>query len=220
MENTRAKLARWLGVRAARQIGGGDFIPLSPHRQASVLRQGLKAHPQMKIDGAEKAASREAIALVRQDYLPGLSLGVSYGYRKNPDDVRIHRPDFLTGTVKLSLPFFPKNRQDKRLYAAEQKLTATREKTQTDLKALREQLSKRLIDETKSRERSRLYRDTLIPEAKQYAASTLIAYQNNQSDFINVAESHIRWLAVELQALKEQLNHHQANININYLQGK
>jgi hypothetical protein len=65
----------------------------------------------------------------------------------------------------------------------------------------------------------KIYRNTLIPEAKQYAKSTLIAYQNNQSDFINVAQSHIRQLNIELAEVQETIAFKKVHINLLYLQG-
>ena len=130
-----------------------------------------------------------------------------------------NRPDFLTGTVSVSMPLFPKNRQDKKLLSATKQLSSLKEKFQLDYKEMTKQFDISLVDYKKINQRVQLYRSTLVPEAKQYADSTLVAYQNNRSDFINVAQSHIRWLNIELAEVQETVAFKKAYINLLYLQG-
>lgn len=219
-DDTRVRLARWIGSKAAHDAHVEQFYPASKPVSRSILKQSLLHHPKIRIDNANIAGAKSDIELAKQDYLPGFSAGIVYGYRKNPGNPNINRPDFLSGTLKVSLPLFPKNRQSQRLHAKQQSLLSVQERFDADRKALIESLDSNFVTYNKTKKKLKMYRRALLPEVKQYAESTVLAYQNNRSDFINVAQSHIRWLSLELEQLKEYLNNYQSKINLLYLQGK
>ncbi len=56
------------------------------------------------------------------------------------------------------------------------------------------------------------------PESKQYAKSTLTAYENRQLDFPTVARAHDREIMVSLQKLRLQTNLYQARAHLLYLE--
>lgn len=62
------------------------------------------------------------------------------------------------------------------------------------------------------------YRDRMHPESKQYAKSTLTAYENRQLDFPTVARAHDREIMVSLQKLRLQTNLYQARAHLLYLE--
>lgn len=219
-ENTQVELARWIGEGLSKQVSV-DRLPVWMKRaQLRRLQSYIPAHPILKIDQDSIRAEESQVQLAKQDYLPGFSVGVSYGYRQGSGILGMKKPDFLSGAVQVSLPLFPKNRQDKKLLSSQKNLSAAKEKLHADFKALNKLLSASVVDFHKTQQRISLYKKHLLPEAKQYANSTLIAYQNAQSDFINVAQSHVRWLNIELGLVKEQIKNRQAQINILYVQGK
>jgi len=218
-ENTQAQLARWIGDDAPRRISQISDASLKKPASSKYLKKNLINHPFMTIDKAEIAAAKANVNLAKEDYKPGFSAGVAYGYRQGVNIDGRKRPDFLTGIVNVSMPIFPKNRQDKKLISSEQLVSSAIEKYHMDYKVLSRQLSMSLIDFQKLKQRVRLYQTTLISEAHQYADSTLLAYQNFKSDFINVAQSHIRLLDLQLAELKEQVSLKQIQANLLYFQG-
>ena len=219
IETTQASLARWIGEAAARNASVLNKDKLNRLARFGGIKKNLVNHPFLNIDKANIAEAKAKIEIARQDYKPGFSAGVAYGYRQGRNMDGSNRPDFLTGTVSVSMPLFPKNRQDKKLLSATKQLSSLKEKFQLDYKEMTKQFDISLVDYKKINQRVQLYRSTLVPEAKQYADSTLVAYQNNRSDFINVAQSHIRWLNIELAEVQETVAFKKAYINLLYLQG-
>lgn len=219
IDTTRASLARWIGDKAARRASATRQDKLNRLARFDWLKKNLVNHPILNIDKANIAEAKAKINIAHQDYKPGFSAGVAYGYRQGRNMDGSKRPDFVTGTLSVSMPLFPKNRQDKKLLSATKQMSSLKEKFQLDYKEMTKQLHVSLIDYKKTNQRVQLYRRTLIPEAKQYADSTLLAYQNNRSDFINVAQSHIRWLNIELAEVQETVTFKKTYINLLYLQG-
>ena len=143
-----------------------------------------------------------------------------YGYRqaRNPDGSKL--PDMLTAQVGMDLPIFPKNRQDRTLNASINNLSAAQEDQISHYRQLREALMTQLANWEQQQKSALLYRQQLIPEAKQYAEATMIAYQNTQTDFPTLARAYIRELNTELSGLKATVNQEIARVNLLYLQGK
>lgn len=221
IETTQAELARWIGKEATRRLNAASLATKGQPESKDRLQEKLACHPILKAERADIAAARDKIQLSRQDYLPGFNAGLAYGFRQGRENITGRkRPDFLTGVLTFSVPLFPESRQDKKLLATHKELCALIEKHHASYKELYKQLTKNWIDYQKSEKKLMLYKNKLLPEAKQYASSTLIAYQNNQSDYINVAQSHIYLLNLQLSALKEEINQSQAQINLLYLQGR
>jgi outer membrane protein TolC len=219
IDTTRASLARWIGEKAAIKASTLRKDKLNQLARFDWLKKNLVNHPFLKIDKANIAEAKAKIEIACQDYKPGFSAGIAYGYRQGRNLNGTNRPDFFTGTLSVSMPLFPKNRQDKRLLSATKKMSSLKEKFQLDYKEMKKQLDINLIDYKKINQRVQLYRSTLVSEARQYADSTLLAYQNNRSDFINVAQSHIRWLNIELAEVQETVAFKKTYINLLYLQG-
>lgn len=219
-ENTRVELARWVGDSVSRQISVNKLPMWVSRAKLRHLSKYISAHPILKVDRENIRANESQVQITKQDYLPGFSVGVSYGYRQGTGILGMKKPDFLSSAVQVSLPLFPKNRQDKKLLSSQKNLSSAKEKLHANYKELKKLLSTSVVDFNKTQEKIALYKKSLLPEAKQYANSTLIAYQNARSDFINVAQSHVRWLNIELGLVREQIKNRQAQINILYVQGK
>ena len=220
IDDTRVNLARWIGQKAAYRASASLVMDNKKVVLSKVPKKILLGHPVIKADNSDINSAISSIAISKQDYLPGFSLGAAYGVRSGRNINGNKRPDFLTGQVKISLPLFPKDRQDKKLLASQRELSSLKAKRYADLKGLNRVLGTNIVDYKRTREKLSLYSRKLLPEAKQYANSTLIAYQNDKTDFLTVALGYIRWLDIELAEVKEQVSHSKAGINILYLQGR
>lgn len=217
---TDAKLTRWLGDEAISEIRVTTESKLANLLSYKQHKMTLNQHPFLIIDKALVDEAKAKANLVKQDYKPGFSMGVAYGFRQGVNNDNSQRPDFLTANLNVSMPLFVINRQDKTMLASEKKVSSAKEKYQLDYKELLKELSESTINYKKSQQSASLYRKKLLPQARQYAESTLIAYQNNQTDFLNVAQSHIRYLQLQLAQIKRQVNVRKAQINLLYLEGK
>lgn len=213
----QASLSRWLGKVTNYELGKINQLPKL--LQASQLKKRLLYHPIIAIGDAAIAAADAEVDLAQQNYKPQFSAGVAYGYRQGQNPNNRKRPDFLSGTVSISLPLWVKTRNDNELNSAIARLSVQKQQRLVEYHRLQQQLNLSLVNYQKLNQRIRLYRNSLLPVANQLAQSTLLAYQNNQTDFNSVAQSYVQRLNLKLALLAQQIAANNEQINLLYLQG-
>jgi len=220
IETARATLARWIGPKLANLANPTQLPIWSFPPNMNKLNAEIKQHPVLKTDEAKVAAGDAGVKLAKQQYWPGFTVGVAYGFREGQNVDGHKRPDFLTAQVKMDLPIFTSNRQDRTLNASEDRLIASQEDQFSDYRQLHEALNAQYVAWQQDRKSAQLYQAKLIPEAKQYASATMTAYQNTQTDFPTLARAYIRELNTSLMGLRALVNREVARVNLLYLQGQ
>lgn len=136
------------------------------------------------------AASKARIASARKDYYPDFTVGAAYGYRQDTQDGR-DRSDLGTIKVSMNIPIWTGSKLDRAVaqrtsesLAAEQKVLDFRNRVQATI-------SSQYSEYTNTAQQSRLYKDSLIPQAEQTAAAMLKGYQVNKVDFLNVVRAQL-----------------------------
>ena len=216
----RAELGRWIGVRLAKQANPSRLPSWSALPKAGQIHVLINQHPVLMTDAALIAAGHAGINLAEQQYRPGFTTGIAYGFRQGRDVDDKRRADFLTVQVSVDLPWFTRNRQDRTLKASEDKLIASEENQMSHHRQLQEALRIQYVTWQQQQKSARLYRSQLIPEAKQYLDATMTAYQNAQTDFPTLALAYVGELNTELAGLKAMVNRDIARANLLYLQGE
>ncbi len=152
------------------------------------------------------SAARSRLDLAKKDYLPDFKLGVAYGFRSGSNPDGRSRDDFASVLFSLNLPLYSGRKQDKaveqrqsELIRAKNALGAAHTQTFADIE-------QSPAEYQRAREQVSLYRDGIIPQARQTVASMLAGYQVNQVDFLNLVRTQIMLYNYETdqwQALSE-----------------
>lgn len=221
IDTARATLSRWIGPVFTKTANPKRLPIWSLPPTPIHFRNTIKQHPILKTDAALISAGYTSIQVAEQQYKPGFTVGVAYGFRQGRDVFTGRkRADFLTTQVSMDLPLFTRNRQDRTLKVNQANLLASEENQMSHFRQLWEALKIQYAVWQQQRKSAWLYRSHLVPEAKQYAEATQIAYQNAQTDFPTLARAYIRELNTELAGLKANVNREMARVNLLYLQGK
>jgi len=220
IDTARAQLARWTDVSLAKQASPNQLPHWKIPPTLADLEDIIKHHPELRTDLAFIAASHAGVNLAEQQYKPGFTVGVAYGFRQGHNLDGGRRADFLTAQMSVDLPLFTHNRQDRRLKASEDTLVAREEKQMSHYRQLREVLKTQYAAWQQQRKSAWLYRQHLIPEAKQYVEATMTAYQNTLTDFPTLARAYVRELTTQLAGLKASVDRDVARVYLLYLQGK
>lgn len=220
INTARAKLLRWVGPDLAKHANPVRLPRWAQPPPLSQLRSTLLQHPELQTDKALIAASQAGVKLAEQQFKPGFTVGMAYGFRQGRNSDGGRRADFLTAQMKIDLPLFTRNRQSRELKASEANMVATEEGRDSHYRRLMEALKTDYITWSEQRRSSQLYRRKLIPEAKQYSQATLVAYQNNQTDFPTLARAYVRELDAQLAGLKALVDRDRAQAHLLYIQGK
>lgn len=205
----QAELSRWLGQDAHRPIAM-KLPDWNVPPQLPTLRDGLAAHPILAAANAGVSAQQAAVDMAEENKKPGWALDLGYGYREGYQPDGQPRSDFVSLAVTVDLPFFGKNRQDRKLAAALSERSAA-EYSRTALAAqLQSELDvehARWLDLTR---RLELYESRILQQSKGQAQSALLAYQSDTADFSDVMRGFIDDLNTRLEHIRLQVERAQS----------
>lgn len=216
----KAVLARWVGNKFSNHKLPKKLPRWNKPPSLTNLYAGIRKHPLIRRDQELIQSDSSSVHYAQQQFKPGVTAGVMYGYRQGRNMNDTQRSDFISANLSIDLPIFTKNRQSRLLKASEKKLASTQENELTDYRTLIEAAKTVYANWRAATKSSWLYRKHLVPEAILYAKSTRIAYQNTETDFPTLARAYVRELDTKLKALKTNVSVANARIDMLYLQGK
>lgn len=215
----QAELGRWIDpIQAQRPLAKPISVWSVP--RFALLQQHLVNHPLLQVNAASIQAAREGVAWAKEQYKPGFDVDVGYGIRQGSSADGMRRANFVGAQVKLDLPVFTRQRQDRRLQASEDQLTSaelTRQAQYRDL--VRDLMSEYATWQTLTL-REQQYQRHLLPEAKQNAKAALRAYQSATADLTTVLRANSLALTTQLQYLRIQVDRAKAQAALRYLGGE
>ncbi len=217
IKTERAKLARLIGVELA-------ILPL-PSQLPEQFQLGdfenseftLNSHPIIRRNDSLIEFAKQEIKLAEEQYKPGFSAGVNYGFRQGNNPMGNKRSDFVSISLNMDLPIFTSNRQDRRLQASQEKLEEAKFSRTADYQRLSSEFSRlhSILEQTRNLQKH--YTERLIPESSQHAEASLIAFQNNLSSFSDVAHAYIINLNTQLENVKTSVEIAKASSELLYL---
>jgi outer membrane protein TolC len=214
----QADLSRWLGQDAYRPVAmklpGWDRLP-----PLEDLRAGLAVHPSIAAAEAGVAAQQAAVSIAEEQKKPGWALDVGYGHRDGflPDGTP--RSDFVSLSVSVDLPFFGKNRQDRRLAAALGDRSAARQSQAEITARLRSALDAEVARWNDLTQRLALYETQILEQSKGQVQAALLAYQSDNGDFSDVMRGYIDDLNARLEHISLQVQRSQSYAKLANLGG-
>lgn len=214
-----AQLGRWIGDKQTNRRLALSLPSWPNPPPLDRLRIFIQQHPMLTIDAANIEAAQHEVGFAKEQYKPGWNLNVGYAKRQGnfPDGMR--RSDFAAAQVTVDLPFFTANRQDRQLSASYHRLAATKLEQQTHYRDLLQIVNTQYAIWKRLSERENLYKKELIPEAKQNAKASLLAYQNSSSDLTPVLRAYINEITIQLEQLQIQVQHAKARVALLYYEG-
>lgn len=215
----RARLATWIGPRAQANFADG-WPELPSPAPLEQIRAGLPAHPRVAAQQQEVQAADAGIELARQRYKPGFGVDLAYGARSIEDPLGRSMPDLFTVMVKMDLPLFHANRQDRYLAAAVAESAAAQFDRDDLLRRMESEAA--LYDATRQTllERLDLYEQRLLPDAEFNAAAAFTAYQAAVDDLATLLRARITEFELRLDFVQLQAESLRLQARLAYLQGE
>ena len=205
----QASLSRWLGQDAYRPVAaklpGWVSLP-----SLADLHAGLDSHPTLAAADAGVSSKEAAVRAAEERKKPGWALDVGYGYREGSLPSGEPRSDMVSVAVTVDLPFFGKNRQDRRLAAA----LGERRAAESMLAETRARLGSEMDAEytrwTDLTRRLALYETQILEQSKGRAQAALLAYQSDAGDFSDVMRAWIDDLNIRIEHIRLQVERAQS----------
>ena len=218
-EGYRSTLAQWIGDAAWNPIS--LEFPQLPEPPADVdLNQVIPSHPVIRAENANVEASKQMVEMARQEYKPGFSALIDYGFRSGQNPDNSDRVDFLTAMVTMDIPLFTENRQDRKVASNIQKTAAARHSMDDRLRRLKQYYDKNYYAWQRLGEREELYKNSLLTSARNNTATALTAYQSGVSEFNTLMRAEITELDVRLEDLRVRIDRAIAQARLLYITGE
>ncbi len=177
----------------------GDYGVLAALPSESDLEQlALASRPDLLEAEADAAQSRQQQSLARKAYVPDFT--VAAGYMLMPPSSTMRNTYMVEGA--MSLPWLDHRKHNAEIATA----TAVVGQQDAELAALRTeafgQIKEFLEEAAAAQKFAALYQKSLRPEAEATLHAAVIAYENNQADFLNLLDSQMQVIDIDLAWLQ------------------
>jgi outer membrane protein TolC len=199
-EIARARLNTLVGRDPASPLRvEGDYGVLAGlPSETSLERVALQVRPDLLEAEAAAAKSRQQQSLAKKAYVPDFT--VSAGYMLMPPTSSMRNTYMVEGS--MSLPWLDRRKHNAEIATAEAAVT----EQDAELAALRTeafgQIRESLAEAEAAQKFAALYRNSLRPQAEATLHAAVIAYENSQTDFLNLLDSQMQVIDIDLAWLQ------------------
>ena len=196
LQNLRAPTAARLNAALNRPPGApvGEVtqlaIPHVPFSDEQLLAWAAEGNPELAALDREVIARRQEIALARKAYYPDVMLGA--GFENDEEE-----GDMVMGMVSLNLPIWYDKLAAGVRQARWRHLQAIQDR-QAMLNSLDSDAERALFELRDALRKQSLYRDTLIPKARQGLQASLSAFRTGGQSFLDYLDAQRVLLEFEL----------------------
>jgi outer membrane protein, heavy metal efflux system len=200
VEVARAQLNTLVGRDPAASLEvRGDYGLVAPLPSAASLEQlALQSRPDLLAAEAAVEKSRRQQSLAKKAYVPDFT--ASAGYMLMPSGSTTRNDYMLEGS--MTLPWLNHRKHDADIAEADSAVT----EQDAELAAMRTaafgQIQESLAEAQAAQKFAALYQDSLRPQAEATLHAAVIAYENNQTDFLNLLDSQMAVVDIQLAAIQ------------------
>ena len=214
-----AALAKWLGLDVV-SVNGGQQQAI-PYLITSVdsLKLKLKSHPQIKQANETLNMRQSALAIAQDKYSAQWGLDVRYGLRQGENNDGSDRADFLTAMVTVDLPVFTEKKQDRQVAASRSRMQSARYQIIDVERELVKQLKQVHSKLSNLKQRLRLYKERINPQARQNTEVAMRGYQSGVVDFITLSKAQVTEFNTNLAELKLKYKFNNTMSDMEFLVG-
>ncbi len=211
-----ARLNALLGREAASPIGALELPdpPVGDLPSADTLiAWALDSRPALRA-GAERVAAAEAsLQAARRELIPDLQLGFAY-------QARPAFPNMVSLMLGVNLPIFAGSKQ----LVMRREMAAMRDMSQAELANLRNETIAQIIETRAQAERdrnlTRLYRASILPQARAAVDAALASYRVGRVTFMTLADNQMTVNRYETETYRLLADYHQAVGELEALVGR
>ncbi len=218
-EETRARLAEWIGADAYRDLDP-QWPQIAQPAPVQQIISELVDHPRLRAWQYEIAKAKTSEEIARQAYKPGFAVDLAYGGRggQNPDGTG--RSDMLSIFVTMDIPLFTKNRQDRVLASSIADTSATQFARDDIYRSMKARVNQNVATLTREQERLGLYKELLLPQAAFNAEASFEAYQDAVDDLTTLMRARIGEYELKLNHAALRADEITTRARLLYLQGE
>ncbi len=216
-EVARAKLNTLIGrdpgspIEVLGDYGGPGELP----SEQALEQQALEARPDLRQAEAAAVRSRQQQMLAKKAYTPDFT--VSAGYMLMPSGTAMRNNYMVEGS--MTLPWLDHRKHDSEIAIA----SATVTEQDAELAAMRArafgEIKQALAETAAAQKFASLYQELLAPQAEATLHAAVVAYENNQTDFLNLLDSQMAVIDIELARLQAQADFNKSLADLEFASG-
>lgn len=219
-----ARLSEWLstGVAASSFSDSGVELRLSKsvlgntdNTQMTDITEHLIHHPKIRMIEQEIGAEDTDVQIAQQNYKPQWGVSAGYGYR-DANLAGRDRADLFSVALRVDVPLFTRNRQDKQVQSAYAQRDAIKTKRALALRQLKSDVEATLFTYKRLQERQALYNRRLLVQMSEQAEASLAAYTHDDGRFSDVIRARIDELEAQIDALYIHVDSQKAIAQLHY----
>jgi outer membrane protein, heavy metal efflux system len=195
-EVARARLNTLLGRSpdAPVEVRGEHAVSASLPSLDSLAIMAIGARPDLAAAKVMAERSHKEQRLAKTVYIPDFT--VSAGYMVMPAGQGFRNSYMVEGT--MNLPWLNRKKHDAEIAEAAAKATEQDAELAALENTARGQIAEALAEAKSAQKMALLYQDQLKPQAEATLQSSVIAYQNNKTGFLNLLDSQMRVVDIDL----------------------
>jgi outer membrane protein TolC len=175
-------------------VRGEYAVPAHLPGIENLEKTALASRPDLAQAQAAVEKSRQEQALATKAYSPDFT--VAAGYMLMPDGSE-HRNNYMV-EGSINLPWLNHRKHDSEIAAAK----AQASEQDAELEAMRNaafgQIQEALVQAKAAKRMADVYHDVLQPQSEATLRSTVIAYENDRTDFLNLLDSQTTVVDIDL----------------------
>ena len=216
IEITRAKLAKYIG---------DDFYNVDLNKILPVFNVNqyddswIEKHPMMNMEQAKVKINEKNVELAKQSYKPSWMVDLTYGKREDAANGTT-RADFLSAMVVFDLPLFTGDKQDKKVAASKFRLNSALNSREERKRNLNRMWQANISKEKRLLQRTKKYKNLLVPKASENTNAALYSYQSGRGAFTALMRAQITELETQLRALRLQVDYKKTQALLLYFVGE
>lgn len=177
-------------IRVQGDFGIGAEMPAEKQLQ----QLSLQSRPDLLEAQAAADKSRQEQALAGKAYVPDVS--VAAGYMLMPTGSNPRNNYMFEGSV--TLPWLNRRKHDAEIGESAVKVTVQEAEVAAMRNAVFGQVDESLAEARSAQRLARMYHDSLEPQAESTLHAAIIAYENNQTDLLDLLDSQMSVIDVDL----------------------
>ena len=196
----RARLNTLLGRDPAAPLNiQGEYAALATLPPAQKLEEiALQSRPDLIAASQAAERSRKEQALAKKAYVPDFT--VSAGYMLMPPSSPMRNSYMVEGS--MNLPWLNHRKHDAEIAEAAAQATEQDEELNALRNAAFGQIQESLVEAQAAQRLARMYHDDLRPQAEATLQSSVIAYENDKTNFLDLLDSQMTVINVDLAWLQ------------------
>jgi outer membrane protein, heavy metal efflux system len=196
MDIAQARLNTLLGRDPRRPIHvRGDYgISVALPRLEALEREALQSRPDLIQAQAAAQKSRNEQALSKKAFSPDFT--ISAGYMLMPRGSEFRNNYMVEGSVNL--PWLNRRKHDAEIAEATAMVTERDAEVEAMRNAAVGQIQEALVQAKAAQELANIYKNSLRPQAEATLHSTVIAYENDRTEFLDLLDSQMTVIDLDL----------------------